>query len=98
MAGLVISENTMRLVWSACNPSASMRCQLMASPSRSSSVASHTISAFFARDFSSVTTFLLEALTSYLGAKSFSMSTLSLPLAKSRMCPMDDFTTKSLPR
>ena len=85
MAGLVISEKTMRLVCSSFKPNASMRCQLMASPSRSSSVASHTVSAFFASDLSSVTTFLEEGLTTYLGEKSLSMSTLSFPLAKSRM-------------
>ena len=85
MAGLVISENTIRLVCSGWSPRASTKCQLMASPSRSSSVASHTVSAFLARDLSSVTTFLEEGLTSYLGAKSLSMSTLSLPLARSRM-------------
>ena len=49
MAGLVISENTIRLVCSGWRPRASTKCQLMASPSRSSSVASHTVSAFLAR-------------------------------------------------
>ena len=85
MAGLVISENTMRLVCSGFKPKASTKCQLMASPSRSSSVASHTVSDFLASAFNSLTTFLLEGLTTYFGLKSLSMSTLSLPLAKSRM-------------
>ena len=98
MAGFVISENTMRLVWAGFKLSASIRCQLIASPSRSSSVASHTVSAFFASPLSSVTTFLDDGLTSYFGVKSLSMSTLSLPLARSRMCPIEDFTTKSFPR
>ena len=98
MAGLVISEKTMRLVCSSFKPSASIKCQLIASPSRSSSVASHTVSAFLARDFNSVTTFLDEGLTTYLGVKSLSMSTLSLPLARSLMWPIEDLTTKSLPR
>ena len=98
MAGFVISENTILLVWAGFRLSASIKCQLIASPSRSSSVASHTVSAFLARPLSSVTTFLDDGLTSYLGVKSLSMSTLSLPLARSRICPIEDFTTKSFPR
>lgn len=56
MAGLVISRKTMRLVVRGLRPSTSHRCQEMASPSRSSSVASHTSSTFFTHSLSSLTT------------------------------------------
>ncbi len=49
MAGLVISWKTILLVVLGSSPSTSHKCQLMASPSRSSSVASHTSPDFFAR-------------------------------------------------
>ena len=68
MAGLVISWNTMRRVRSGFSPSTSYRCQAMASPSRSSSEASHTMSASPAAFFSSATSFFLSGDTSYFGA------------------------------
>ena len=61
MAFLVISWKTMRRVFSGFSPNTSNRCHEMASPSRSSSEANHTISAFLASAFSSFTNFFLSA-------------------------------------
>ena len=60
IAVLVISWNTMRLVFSGSSPKTSNKCHEIASPSRSSSDASHTISAFFASAFNSATNFFLH--------------------------------------
>ena len=86
MAFLVISLKTMRLVLASASPRASCRCQLMASPSRSSSVASHTVSADLASFFNSLKR-PLSAVTSYVGMKPFSTSTANCPPGKSRMWP-----------
>ena len=61
MAGLVISWNVMRLVRCGSRPSTSHKCQAIASPSRSSSVASHTLSAPTA-----LTAFLSSVITFFL--------------------------------
>ena len=53
----MISWKSKQMVFLGSRPSTSQRCQLMASPSRSSSVASHTSSDLSARRFSSFTTF-----------------------------------------
>ena len=50
------SWNTIRRVASSSSPSVSNKCQEMASPSRSSSVASHTVSTFFTMRRSSLIT------------------------------------------
>ena len=65
----------MRLVLFLSKFNSSDKCQEMASPSRSSSEASQTISAFFASPLSLVTNAFLSAETSYLGLKPFSTST-----------------------
>ena len=57
IAGAVISWNTILLVTAGSSPSTSAKCQLILSPSRSSSDASQTSSAFFANCFNSRTTF-----------------------------------------
>ena len=59
----------------------------MASPSRSSSEASQTLSAALAAFFKSLTKLALSLETQYSGVKLFSMS-IAIPLShKSRMCP-----------
>ena len=86
-AVLVISLKVMRLVSFFCSSSVSYKCQEIASPSRSSSVASHTVSAAFANFLSSATTCFLSGLTSYCGVKLASRS-IAIPfLARSRTCP-----------
>ena len=84
------------LALSRCNSSA--RCHAMASPSRSSSLASQTISAFFARSFSFLTTLFLSFETIYLGVKSPSTSTPNSLVGKSAICPKLLSTLKSFPR
>ncbi len=76
---------------------ASSRCQLMASPSRSGSVASTSSSAVLAAARSSLTTFSLAGLISYSSWKPFSMSTPSLR-GRSRMWPTEAMTLYPLPR
>ena len=98
MASLVISWKTILRVFSFLSPSASKRCQEMASPSRSSSDASHTVAAEFAAFFNSETTFFLSDGITYSGAKSWSTSTLNLLSCKSLMWPKLDFTRYSFPR
>ena len=73
IALFVISWKTIRFVFSSLRFRAWNRCHAMASPSRSSSDASHTVSAFFARLLSSETTFFLSSEISYTGSKPFSI-------------------------
>ena len=74
------------------------RCQAIASPSLSSSLANHTISDLLAKSFRFLTTVFLSLETSYLGVKSPSTSTPSSFEGKSEMCPKLDATTNSLPK
>ncbi len=60
------------------------KCQAIASPSRSSSLASITSSAFLAASLNSLTTLVLSLETMYFGAKSCSISILNLLFGKSR--------------
>ena len=76
---------------------ASSRCQLMASPSRSGSVASTSSVAVLAAVRSSRTTFSLAGLISYSSWNPFSMSTPSFR-GRSRMWPTDAMTLYPLPR
>ena len=87
MAFLVISWKTIRLVLLLSSFNSSAKCQEMASPSRSSSEANQTISAFLANPFSLVTNAFLSAETSYLGLKPFNTSTPISLEGKSAMCP-----------
>ncbi|MNU99627.1 hypothetical protein D3C71_897690 [compost metagenome] len=98
IAPLVISLKVIRLVSFLANPKVSYKCQEIASPSRSSSVASQTTSDSFANFFNSATSAFLSELTSYSGAKLFSMSMANPFDAKSRTCPKLDFTVKSFPK
>src|SRR5690554_228503 len=111
MARLVISWKTIRFTgtfgWST-----SSRCQAMDSPSRSSSVASSSWSASSRSCLSLRMCSFLSSSTTYRGRKSFWTSTprraqgsflylggMSLAdRGRSRMCPIDDSTTKPLPR
>ena len=86
MAFFVISWNTMRLVLFSSKPSTSQRCHEIASPSRSSSEASHTFFAFLAQLLSSDTTFFFSSGISYSGSSDF-MSILISFFFKSRMWP-----------
>ena len=86
MAPLVISWKTIRLVCSGFSFSTSYKCHAMASPSRSSSEASHTVSACWACAFSSLTSLAFSAGISYLGVKSV-VSMLNSFFFKSRICP-----------
>ena len=85
MAVLVISWNTMRFVIAGSSFSTSNRCHEMASPSRSSSEASHTISAAFTAFFSSATSFSFSFGTSYRGLKLSLISILNAFCFRSRM-------------
>jgi len=57
IAFLVISEKTIRFELASLRFSVLDKCQAIASPSRSSSLASHTVSAFFDKLLSSLTSF-----------------------------------------
>ena len=74
------------------------RCQAIASPSRSSSDANHTVFAVRAKRLSSSTTLRLSSGISYIGSNDLSISTPSPFFAKSRMWPKLDFTVYSLPK
>ena len=65
IASLVISWKTIRRVRDGSRARVSFRCHAMASPSRSSSDASHTTAALSEADFRSATTFFLSGDTSY---------------------------------
>ena len=88
----------MRFVLALSNFKVSAKCQAMASPSRSSSLANQTVSAFFANSLSFLTSGFLSFETSYLGLKSPSTSTPNSLEGKSAMCPKLDSTLNSLPR
>ena len=102
IADFVISWKTIRLVVSGFNFKTSQRCQAIASPSRSSSVASQTSSAAFTAFRSSLTTFFFPGSTSkvilYLLFVSIGRPPALFFLAIWRMCPTLDITVKSLPR
>ena len=87
MASLVISWKTILFVCSGFSPNTSYRCHEMASPSRSSSDASHTVSALSASFFSSATSFFFSAGISYSGVKSCCTSMLNFFFFRSLMCP-----------
>ena len=85
IAGAVISWNTIRLVFFGSKPKTSAKCQLILSPSRSSSDASQTSLAFLVIDFNSLTTFSFSAETVYLGANLFFKSIPISFFSKSRI-------------
>ena len=97
IAFLVISWKTILFVFSSFNFNSWARCHAIASPSRSSSEASQTMSVFFTAAFSSATNFFLSAETSYSGVKVAKLIPIPF-LGKSRICPKLDFTSKSFPK
>src|SRR3990170_1239162 len=88
----VISLNVTRYALRPLTGSSWARCQPIASPSRSGSVATYSASAFSAAFFSSSTTFRFVARTRYSGLKPFFTSTPSRDLGRSRTCPMQALT------
>ena len=74
------------------------KCHAIASPSRSSSLASQIVSAFLARLFSSLTSFFLSLLTIYLAEKSPETSTPNSFAGRSAICPKLEATLNSLPK
>ena len=103
---LVIASKVTRFACFGSTFNSSARCQAMASPSRSRSVANQISRAPFASLRSSVTVFFFAESTSYVGSKLCSRSTpgtsclipLGARLGRSRMCPTDAFTTNPRPR
>src|SRR5688572_30154152 len=75
-----------------------MRCQAIASPSRSGSVARYTSRAFCTYSLSSLMIFDLSRGTRYVGAKSSSTSTPNVLFGKSRTCPIEARTVYPDPR
>ena len=86
MARFVISWKTIRFVPSTGRPNTSVRCHAMASPSRSSSEASHTVRSFAARVSSST------------GANPSARLIPRSFFERSRIWPKLDLTMKSLPK
>ena len=88
----------------AVGESTSFRCQAIASPSRSGSLARYISSQSFTAPFSSATTFFLPSDISYVGvnvqppAPSGTIFIAPLSLGRSRMCPTELFTVNSDPR
>ena len=99
-ACLVISWNTTRLggFSNLSQPAAACRCQEMASPSRSGSVARKMSEALAPASLSSFTRSRLSFMVRYLGLKSCSVSTPRVDLGRSRTWPMDAVTRYLLPR
>src|ERR1039457_3033601 len=95
-ASLVISWKTIRS--GLLSPSASARCQAIASPSRSGSAASSVDDAFLTAARRSRICFSLPLISSYCGVKPASTSTPIFDLGRSRTCPMEARTTYSEPR
>src|SRR6478735_6132855 len=97
MADLVISWNTIRRT-GIFGLRYSSRCQEMASPSRSSSVARYSSLASFTRARSSLTTCLPRSVNSYVGLKPLSTSIDKPLLGRSATWPTDARTSYALPR
>ena len=74
------------------------RCQAIASPSLSSSLANQTKSDFFTKDFNSDTIFFLSSVTIYLGLKLLSILTPNSFDGRSEICPKLEATLNSFPK
>ena len=94
----VISLKVTRFAFSSSSSKSSLRCQEMASPSRSGSVARYTVEAALDSFFSSFISSRLSLTGIYCGSKPCSISTPILLLGRSRRCPMDAVTLYPLPR
>src|SRR5438046_1925190 len=97
-AFFVISLKRTRWMLGLASRTSSAMCQAMASPSRSGSGASSTLSTFLAAALISASTFFLPSMTSYWGAKPCSMSIPMVFLGRSLTCPTEAFTTYPGPR
>ena len=97
MALLVISWKTMRRTLAGSSLATCIKCQEMASPSRSSSVASQTTSASSAFFLMSLINDFLSSKITYLGSKLFSTSMPKSFWGRSRTCPLLEMTVKSFP-
>ncbi len=97
MAAWVISWKTIRFT-GTFGLRCSTRCQLMASPSRSSSVARYSSLASLSAARRSLTTCLPRSVSSYVGLKPLSTSTARPFDGRSAMWPIEARTSKSLPR
>ena len=98
IADSVISLNTILLALFSSNFNNLNKCQAIASPSRSSSLANHTVSDLSAKSLRFLTTVFLSFDTSYLGLKSPSTFTPKSFEGKSDICPKLEATLKSLPK
>ena len=81
---LVISLKVTRFLSLRSRSSSVDRCQDIASPSRSGSVARMTLSLLATSFFSSLTSFSFPFITAYFGVKPFLTSTLSFAAGRSR--------------
>ncbi len=95
IADFVISWKTILLTVFSSSHKALHRCHQIASHSRSSSVAIHTVWASFVIFLSSFTTFFLSSDISYVGVKLFSISIQRSFFGRSLICQNDAFTVKS---
>ena len=93
----LISWNTMRCT-GTFGFNCSNKCQEIASPSRSSSVARYSAVASFSAAFSSFTTVRPRSVSSYDGLKPFSTSTARPLLGRSAIWPTEGRTSNSGPR
>ena len=95
MAGLVISWNSKRSVFATSSFKTSAKCQAIASPSRSGSVANITFSERVAYFFNSFTISVLSLETIYVGLKLLFTSTPNPPgpdVLKSLIWPTEAIT------
>lgn len=98
IADFVISRKTILGVVSTGSHNAWHKCRAIASHSRSSSVASHTLFIAFEAFLSAETTAFLSLLTSYVGSKSASLSIASFHFARSTTCHILATTSNHPPR
>ncbi len=98
IACLVISWKTILDVLEISSHNCWATCRPIASPSRSSSVAIHTLSDFFAKDFNSERTLVLSGETTYLGWKLFFTSTPNSFWGRSTTWPNDALTSYPSPK
>src|SRR4029434_1326513 len=94
----VISLKRIRWVFFLSIPSSWARCQPMASPSRSGSVAMYSDVTFSAAFLRSSRTFFLAGSTLYSGLNPFFSFTPRLDLGRSRTCPIEALTMKPASR
>ena len=97
-ASFVISLNVILHSSSSGIPNIYDRCQAIASPSRSGSVAKYTLFAFLASFFNSFIKLAFPLIFIYWGSKLFSISIPIFDLGKSLMCPIEAITLTLPPK